>query len=483
MPRLLIALLLGLPVGAAADPASPTPAPPPATAKSPSAAANPEGIWFGTLDAVTVKLRIAFRVTRKPDGTLGATLESLDQGDQEVAIERTTYAAPTLTFDLAARDIRYEAKLDGDTLTGTFTQKGHALPLTTRRVASLDGYKTPAKRPQEPRPPFPYHEEQVSVRVPDSYAPGRAPASITLTGTLTIPPGKGPFPAVLLITGSGPQDRDETVFGHKPFLVLADALARAGVATLRFDDRGTGSSGGSLKGLTTLDFARDTTAELKLLAARPEISPRALGLLGHSEGGIIAPIVATQTKLPAFLVLLAGTGMPGLPLLRLQRAALMRAGGATAEQLDRAQRTNDKVLAIVAKETDPRRIEAQVRTALAGDPEALAEVLPTLPAMDAWLHTLLTLDPTVYLKKIKVPVLALNGERDLQVDISNLALIEAAVRAGGNTSVTTVRLPELNHLLQHAKTGAVSEYATIEETIAPEALRKICDWIVATAHP
>jgi len=265
--------------------------------------------------------------------------------------------------------------------------------------------------------------------------------------------------------------------------VLSDALARAGIASLRFDDRGTGSSGGSLKGLTTLDFARDTTAELKLLAARPEISPRAIGLLGHSEGGIIAPIVATQTKLPAFLVLLAGTGMPGLPLLRLQRAALMRAGGATAEQLDRAQRTNDKVLAIVAKETDPRRIEAQVRTALAGDPEALAEVLPTLPAMDAWLHTLLTLDPTVYLKKIKVPVLALNGERDLQVDISNLALIEAAVRAGGNTSVTTVRLPELNHLLQHAKTGAVSEYATIEETIAPEAVSKICDWIVATAHP
>lgn len=347
-----------------------------------------------------------------------------------------------------------------------------------KRVASL-GTATRPKRPQEPKRPFSYREEEVTVSVPSGYGPQRASAPVSLAGTLTLPPGKGPFPAVLFITGSGPEDRDETVFDHKPFLVISDALTRAGIATLRFDDRGTGKSGGAMKGLTTLDFAQDAIAELTFLAARPEIDVRALGIIGHSEGGTIAPIVASQGPLPRFLVLLAGTGVTGLELLRKQIPAGMRADGVGEGVIARSMKVNETLLAIVKRESDPSKIEAQLRQMLKDDPKGLAEVLPSLPAMsDPWLRAFLVLDPVPYLQKVKVPVLALNGERDVQVDPSNLQLIEKALKTGGNKHVTAVVMPGLNHLFQHAKTGAVSEYVAIEETIAPDVLAKIRDYIL-----
>ena len=432
-----------------------------------------DGSWLGTLEVGSAQLRLGLRVSRAADGSMAATLDSLDQGSGEMKAERASFVAPTVQVEIGKLAARYVGTLSGDAITGTFTQGGHALPLTFRRVAAFERQK----RPQEPKRPFPYREEQVTLTVPESYGPQRASAYVALTGTLSLPPGKGPFPAVLFITGSGPEDRDEQVFGHKPFLVVSDALVRAGIATLRFDDRGTGTSGGTTKSMTISDNASDARAELELLARHPQVDRRRLGIIGHSEGGLIAPMIAADSKLPRFLVLLAGLGVPGREILDTQSQAMLRASGATPQALEQARLVNEKVFAAVASEPDAAKLEAKVKAALAADPDVLEAALSQLGMVTPWLREFLTIDPKHYLVKVKVPVLALNGERDLQVDVSNLQAIERALTAGGNKHVKVVRLPELNHLFQHCKTGAPSEYSSIEETFSPGAIGMIRDFI------
>jgi hypothetical protein len=387
--------------------------------------AGPVGIWLGKLDVGPLSLRIAFHVEAGPDGALQGTMDSLDQGARGLPLDEVRWQAPTLRLALAQAHAVFEGKLDGDKLVGTFTQ-GRAFPLSLSRVAAsaLD----PPKRPQTPKRPFPYREEEVTLEVPARSHAG----TIRLAGTLSLPSGRGPFPALLFVTGSGSQDRDETIFEHKPFLVLSDALVRAGIATLRFDDRGVGRSGGSAAGVTTLDLAEDARAELTWLASRAEVDRRAIGILGHSEGGVIAPIVAASSTLPRFLVLLAGTGVPGREVIHTQQAALLRAAGKTDAEVAEAVAANDRLLALIEHEHDPA-------------------------------------------------VLALDGERDLQVDPSNLALIARALGEGGNHDVTVKRLPALNHLFQHAQTGGIDEYARIEETMSPEVLTLVRDFVRAHA--
>jgi fermentation-respiration switch protein FrsA (DUF1100 family) len=337
------------------------------------------------------------------------------------------------------------------------------------------------RRPQEPARPFPYTEQEVSISVPAAPLAARNTDHITLAGTLTLPPGDGPFPAVLMITGSGPQDRDETVFDHRPFLLLADALTRRGIATLRFDDRGVAKSGGTLDGLTTLDLAEDAIREVDWLAGQPQIDRRAVGVLGHSEGGTIAPIVASRDPHARFVVMLAGPGLPGDKLLVEQSELISRALGEPEDQIAHAIADETALYKQLRAATTDAEADAAFQAFVDAYPPSHDERAGSkarLLSRWRWLRAFFAIDPSAYLSRLRVPVLAISGEKDLQVPKDNLPAIEAALHRGHNPDATVKLLPGLNHLFQHANTGAPNEYQANEETFAPEALQIVTDWIV-----
>lgn len=439
-----------------------------------------EGIWAGKLDVGGVSLRLVVKINKKPDGKLAATLDSLDQGAKDIPIDTVALKEKSLRLELKAIGGVYEGKLNADEteVTGTWTQGGNALPLNLKRTD-----KAPeVRRPQVPKKPYPYNEEEVSYE--------NKSAKVTLAGTFTFPKGAGPFPAVLLITGSGPQDRDEALLGHQPFLVLSDYLTRQGIAVLRVDDRGVGKSTGDFAKATTQDFATDVLAGVAYLKTRKEVNPKQIGLIGHSEGGVIAPIVATKSPDVAFIVMMAGTGLPGDQILYLQGALIMKANGAPEAAIKVERESQEKMFAVLEKETDSATTEAKLMTILqeslaklpeaqrkAAEPQAVAQIKSL---NGPWFRYFLTYDPRPTLRKVTCPVLAINGEKDLQVPPKeNLPEIEAALKAGGNKDFTIKELPGLNHLFQSAKTGSPSEYNEIEETIAPVALKTMADWILA----
>lgn len=312
------------------------------------------------------------------------------------------------------------------------------MDLTFRKV---DGLPKPP-RPQEPKAPFPYLSEEVSY-------PSRA-EKVQMAATLTLPKGKGPFAAVILISGSGPQDRDESLAEHKPFWILADHLTRAGVAVLRYDDRGTAKSTGTFRGSTTHDFAQDAQGAVGYLRSRKDIDAARIALIGHSEGGLIAPMMAAADPKVAAIVMLAGPGLNGEKIIEQQLYDTLRAEGVPESQF-------------------PLMRQNQL------------DSLAKLRESDAWLKNFLSFEPATVLKQVRCPVLALNGSRDTQVSAEqNLPAIEKALSEGGNKKVTAKKLLELNHLFQRAKTGAVSEYGKIEETMAPEALNEVTTWLKKT---
>jgi pimeloyl-ACP methyl ester carboxylesterase len=419
-----------------------------------TASAEPpiEGTWLGTLNAGAQKLRLSVTLTRS-GMALAGTLNSLDQGSGEMPLQAVAFRDGKLTFTLPALGISYTGTLAGDAIAGTFTQGGMALPLKLARVAAVPA----ARRPQEPKKPYPYGEEEVVVTNGD----------VKLAGTLTLPRSAPPFPAVVLISGSGAQDRDETVFGHKPFLVLADHLTRRGIAVLRLDDRGTGKSTGSLASVTTEDLAGDTLAAVKFLRARKDLGQ--IGLIGHSEGGLIAPMVAQRSKDVAFLVLIAAPGLPGDEIIVRQVESGAVAAGVSREHAALAAALQRKIVNAVKETPGEAALRAKLQALVPAPlPDAQVKTLHS-----PWYRWMLAYDPRPVLRELRVPILALNGGKDVQVGAKeNLAAIaEAAQRA------RTVELPELNHLLQTATTGAVGEYATIEETVAPVALETIAEWI------
>jgi pimeloyl-ACP methyl ester carboxylesterase len=316
---------------------------------------------------------------------------------------------------------------------------------------------------------------------------------ITLAGTLTLPRSQGPHPAVLLITGSGAQDRDETILGHRPFRLIADDLTRRGFAVLRVDDRGVGGSTGSVPGSTSADFALDVKAGLRYLQGRSEIDAKRIGLIGHSEGGLIAPMVAADTPDVAFIVLLAGPGMRGDAIIQLQSELINRKAGVSEKQFEASSTTQRQIMAIAAGPTPRAQAATQIRALLAtqlpqdGSAEAQASLKQLDAQVDAvltpWYRYFLACDPLPYLRKVKCPVLALNGENDIQVPYQpNLGAIEKALKEGGNRDVTVQSFPKLNHLFQTSQSGMVDEYATIEETFAPSALKTMGDWLEQRAQ-
>jgi pimeloyl-ACP methyl ester carboxylesterase len=452
----------------------------PATADE-TASSRVAGVWQGTLAAPTASLRLVVEL-REQAGALAGTLDSIDQGARDLALDAVRYENGRLTFELKAVGGRYEGELadSGNEIAGTWIQSGR-LPLTFRRDANVPV----VKRPQEPARPLPYREEEVAY---DS-APG-----VRLAATLTLPVGNGPFPAVVLITGSGPQDRDESLAGHRPFYVLADALTRRGIAVLRADDRGVGRSTGNFWSVTSSEeFATDALAGVRFLAARADIRRDAIGLVGHSEGGLVAPLAAVRDAPEArdlsFLVLLAGPGVPLGDILVEQNRLILEARGVPASYVDSDGAMLRRLVEIAKTEPDAERAASVMRSELATHVATLPE--PARAAVAAqidqqvrqmsssWMRWMLAYDPLPALRRLDIPVLALFGARDLQVPSSqSRGPLEAAVRAAGHPASRVVELPGLNHLFQAAPTGAPAEYSTIEETMNAAALELVGDWLL-----
>ena len=456
------------------------------------AAAQPgetiEGTWLGTLMLPSAELRIVFHVTPAEDGSLTATLDSPDQGATGIPVDAVTVAGDSVLFSVKAIGGLYEGILGegGETLEGQWKQGGATLPLALERVEAVPE----VVRPQEPERPYPYDDEEVFFDNPDA-------EGVRLAGTLTLPRSEGPHPAVILISGSGSQDRDESLMGHRPFLVLADHLTRQGIAVLRFDDRGTAASTGDFSTATTEDFASDVEAGVAFLRTRADIDPGRTGLVGHSEGGLVAPMVAVANpEAVAFLVLMAGPGLTGEEILYLQSGLIARASGASKEVIAQRRAQQEQLFAVLKEESDRKvaeeRLRALVQASIDGMTEEERAALTSSeldeaavidqqirPYLSPWFRYFLMYNPIPTLTEVQVPVLAINGEKDLQVPPKeNLAAIEAALKRGGNEDVTTVELSGLNHLFQTAQTGSPAEYAQIEETMAPVALNTISDWIL-----
>ena len=317
-------------------------------------------------------------------------------------------------------------------------------------------------------------------------------ANITLSGTLTLPSKEGNYPAVILITGSGPQNRDEEVLGHKPFLIISDHLTKKGIAVLRYDDRGFGQSTGDFKSGTSLDFATDVESALTYLKTRKEINQNKIGLIGHSDGGMIAPMVAAKSQDVAFIVLLAGPGIQGGKLLVMRQELMARAMGMSEAEIQESKKSNEKIFEIVSRSKDPQTIKADlIKYSKENPPNIPSRFLP--PGMtkeefvaaqineitSPWFIYFLNYDPTTTLEKVTCPVLALNGEKDVQVPSKeNLTAIGNALKKSGNKNVIIKELSNLNHFFQECITGSLSEYATIDQTFSPIALTEISDWVL-----
>jgi len=434
------------------------------------------GFWEGLLNTPTGKLRIQFHIKTSPDNTLSGTMNSPDQGATGIALTEIDKTNNTVKFLLnPTTGFEGELKEDG-TLVGKWLQGSAELPLALNKKNKL----SKLQRPQTPKRPFPYHEENVILQNPID--------KIQLGGTLTLPGKKGIFSAAILITGSGAQDRDESLFGHKPFLVLSDFLTRQGIAVLRLDDRGIGQSTGSIATSTTIDFVEDIRSGVNYLKKHPQIDPKNIGLIGHSEGGIIAPILETTSTDIAFIVMLAGTGLPGEEILYLQGEALHKAMNMDEEFIETHRLMQSNIFEIVKSQIPEsekmvrcqealNKLSQEQKSILGLDEETINGQCAVVSSK--WLHFFLTYDPRPTLEKVTCPVLALIGEKDLQVPAKeNLWAIENALSRGGNNHFEVRELAGLNHLFQTAETGSTTEYAQIEETMSPVVLRTISEWIL-----
>ncbi len=435
--------------------------------------------WQGTLTVGSTSLRMVFHFTDQPQGGYKATFDSPDQGAFGIPTD-TVIVQDTIQvlMKAIAGGFKGTRVAGADSIVGTWGQGGREFPLVLR-LSRVEPEKP--KRPQEPKAPYPYKEEEVTFT--------NTNAGVTLAGTLTTPLQGGPFAAAVLISGSGPQDRDEPVFGHKPFLVLADYLTRAGIAVLRYDDRGVGKSTGNFGSGTTRDFADDAKAAVAFLKTRKDVRAKNIGIIGHSEGGVIAPLIASESKDVSFIVMMAGTGVPGEEIIQKQTELITGAMGASKEDIRKSTELQKKLFAVVKAEKDSATADALLRplvlasldSATSSNPQTVEAAVngQTRRINTPWFRYFLTYDPRPALKKVRCPVLAIGGEKDLQVwPKQNLPEIESALRFGKNKFFTVKELPGLNHIFQTASTGVPTEYAKIEETISPTALKVIGDWIL-----
>ena len=437
------------------------------------------GQWNGLLKTQGTQLKIVININQSGEG-YKSTLDIPDQGAKDIPITQTSFEESILKFEVSSLGVSYSGTLNNDgVINGTFNQNGQAIPLN---LSKKEVEKEKLVRPQEPKKPYPYYSEEVSFE--------NSIDSILLSGTLTLPSKEGKHPVVVMITGSGPQNRDEEGLGHKPFLVIADHLTRKGIGVLRYDDRGTAQSTGDFKSATSKDYANDVLSAVTYLKTRNDIDYKNIGLIGHSDGGAVAPMVASESKDIAFIVLLAGPGISGYDLVLLQMELVNRANGLDESKLQTKLASFKEGMDIMIKGDNIDDIKSDLRDfwrkELNDHPELLPEGMKVdnyLSILDKgaspWLVHHVKYDPASSLVKVRCPVLALNGEKDIQVPSKvNLRAIEKHLEEGGNNDFEIKELPNLNHLFQECSTGFPNEYAKIEQTFSPTALLEISNWIL-----
>ena len=437
------------------------------------------GSWKGTLKAQGVNLEVVFHI-KKQDPGYTSLMDSPTQGAFDIPTTKTTYSNGKLEIVVSNLAVFYQGSFNNDTIIGTFNQGGIPFPLVLTRTE-----KKELLRPQEPKAPYPYEVEEITF--------ANTKEKINLAGTLTLPKGEEKHAAVILIAGSGPNDRDETVFGHKPFWVLADYLTRQGIAVLRYDKRGVGESEGEFFTSTTENFADDATAALNYLKTRKEIDHANIGLIGHSEGGVIAPMVAVQTEEVKFVILMAGLGITGTELSLAQNQFAFDKTSLTEEEKENLNQILINIYSNVTKWTEyvgsveeRNQLKKELATLWQNfAPEIRAGVKQEVfvektvaNITSPWFRHFLKNNPLTYLQKLSIPVLAINGENDTQVNSqTNLLKIEDALKKANNQHYTIKSYPHLNHLFQESTTGEIDEYGKIEQTMSPEVLTDITDWI------
>lgn len=445
------------------------------------------GIWEGDLIAGPQKLKLVFTISGNDDKSYSAYMESPQQSAAKIPADTVINSGDSLYIELRKFGVRFSGSIINDSsITGEFFQ-GRSFALQLKKVAVKTTIKK-ANRPQTPVPPFPYQRIDTSFTSKDG--------KLKFGATLTLPSEKSKeYPAVLLISGSGPQDRDETIFGHKPFAVIADHLTKQGFAVLRVDDRGVGKSTGNHAGASSEDFAKDVEAGLDFLMLNNAIDKKNIGLIGHSEGGMIAPIVAARRKEIKFIVLLAGPGIPGADLLAEQNVAIFQSNGMApaaataygemfktltntiAKAKDSVQAMS-KGMELLENWTAADSVKKLFKVNSAEGRRAyLSDMVATI--YTPWFRYFVTYDPAPNLQKLTAAVLALNGSRDLQVlPTSNLAGIKKALLKSKASTFEIKEIPQLNHLFQTCTQCTVEEYGSLEESFSPAALNIMSEWLM-----
>ncbi len=436
-----------------------------------------DGRWAGNIDVLGQRLEIT--VVFEAAATRG-TIDIPVQGAMGISLQNVSYRPPVVHFEIPGIAVAVlEGQLDGDTIVGSFTQSGIAGSFELARAGQAVEYAEKADLP-------PYLEREVEF----------FNGNVRLAGTLTLPTAGGPFPAVILITGSGPQNRDQELFGFRPFRLMADHLTRHGVAVLRYDDRGVGGSTGSVPESTSLDFAGDVVAAASLLAERDDIDARRIGAIGHSEGGVVAPMAAASGQL-GFIILLAGSALPGEDILYAQGQLIMQANGATLQQMEKQKSIQQMMFQATRSnagwEAVSEGVAAQIRRSLDDLPEEQRQAIVDVEAyvnqqvqsqlfqvQTPWFRAFLDYDPRPALEALNIPVLALFGELDLQVPAeSNARAMRQAFEASGHENFRIEILTGANHLFQTAQTGSPSEYPDLDKSFVPELLPMLTRWILS----
>lgn len=441
------------------------------------------GTWLGTLDLRSASLRLVFNISYTEEGSFEATLDSPDQGARGIPMGQVRLTGDSLMIAAPVIQGSYAGKFTSSTsIEGEWKQPGGTFVLNLEKQAGA----FVLNRPQEPRPPFPYIEEEVKFK--------QSPQGFTLAGTLTMPEGQGPFPGVILVTGSGSQNRNEEIFGHKPFWVIADHLSRRGIAVLRYDDRGVAASGGMARGSTTADLALDARSAMDYMLSRKEIDTSGIGIIGHSEGGLIAFMLASEYDDISYAVSLAGPGVDGKTILLEQSEYISRLSGVSESIVADNRIVMDKVYDLMITNDTHTSWGKEVieftsfyYSSKEGNQytdldieQAKQNLMASIPEPSyAWMRYFVMSDPASNFASIHCPVLALNGGKDCQVLAEkNINAIKKGFQASGNSRLTALILPGLNHLFQNCDTGLPTEYNMIEETFDPDALALMTKWIL-----
>lgn len=430
------------------------------------------GNWEGILSAGQQKFRLIIHVSQDSSG-VKTTLDSPQQNAFKIPMESTAVSGDTIIIKDKKSGIIITGlyRSASDSIYSNFAQSGARFSMKWGRTSATGIFN----RPQTPKAPFPYKSEEVTFANPRA-------GNIKLSGTLTLPPNVKNPPAVILISGSGPQDRNEQIFAHEPFLVLSDYLSRNGIAVLRYDDRGIGKSEGIFDWSTTYDFSSDAMAAVEYLKGRSDIDTKKIGLIGHSEGGLIAPMLASKDKSVAFIILLAAPGVSIDKLMLRQARDIAEIRNAPQIEIDKIQETNGAVFDLIRNSPENSPLDSAVVGLLkkhnyaGGNEVACRNFAQTI--LSPWYRNFIRMTPQEYLEKVKCPVLAINGDLDKQVNARmNLDAIRSALNKSGNKDVTIQTMNGMNHLFQEAKTGADTEYVQIEQTMSPLVLDMISKWI------